>query len=177
MGDNTAESKQHCERVVLGILVIALLGTVAGQFRPNSSHAILQTKSHDSDFTEMSPRIDANYTSLERQAQAPIETLAKHKQQTKLSQLNAQVEAGKARLDEDLQHQLQALNNRYKIQYNAFNARLKTQRDPQRREAIQQQAQQMYATFLGRAQAAKDKAVQAQTGLQRAFEEQKRKLK
>ncbi len=176
MGDTTAKGKQHDERVVLGILVIALLGTVAVQFRPNSSHAILQTKSHDSDFTEMSPRIDANYTSLERQAQATIETLAKHKQQTKLSQLNARFAHDKARIDEDLQHQLQALNNRYKIQYNAFNARLKTQRDPQRREAIQRQAQQMYATFLRRAQAAKDRAVHAHIELQRAFEDQKRKL-
>ena len=176
MGDTTAESKQLDERVVLGILVIALLGIVAGQFRPKSSHAILQTKSHDSAFTEMSPRIDANYTSLERQAQAPVETLAKRKQQTKLSQLNAQFERGKARLDEGLQRQLRALNNRYKIQYKAFNARLKAERDPQRKEAIQRQAQQMYATFLRRAQTAMDKTARAQTELWRAFEDQKRKL-
>ena len=119
------------------------------------------------------PRTEANYTSREQQAQAPIETLTKRKQKTKLSQLNSQFDRDKARIEEDLQHQLKALNNQYIIQRNFLHEKFKTAKTPKEQQQITNRMEQIKVTFIGRAQAAKDNKVHALTELQRAFEDAK----
>lgn len=105
-----------------------------------------------------------------------VDELLKQKDQRTMRTLQQQYNQANAAIEKESNDGLRALNNQYNIRLKAMHAKFKSERDPEKRSAIEKQMIDIRTQFTGKAQALKDKFFPARRDLKTAVDAEIQKI-